>query len=246
LSTHSGGLEGRRVLVVGGRGTLGSRVARDFAHAGAVVVCADRAGSTAPSTAPSNAGEHHIGIDLRDPASIIRSVAEAERLMGGPIEVLVNAAGILTEHSVVDMPDAAWDEAMDINLNGVVRVIRAVLPAMIDARWGRIITVASNLATLGGARMSHYAAAKAGLVGFTRSLAREVSQHNVLANCVSPGPFTSPMLSEWTPEMLDTLPLRRVGTAEEIAPIILLLASEPGGNLFVGQNIAPNSGDVFI
>jgi 3-oxoacyl-[acyl-carrier protein] reductase len=217
-------------------------VARDFADAGAIVVCADRADSAAHPTA----GEHQIGIDLRKSASIAQAVAEAERLMGGPTEVLVNAAGILTEHTVVDMPDAVWDEAVDINLNGVVKVIRAALPAMIDARWGRIVTVASNLATLGGARMSHYAAAKAGLVGFTRSLALEVSQHNVLANCVSPGPFTSPMLSEWTPEMLDSLPLRRVGTAEEIAPIILLLASEPGGNLFVGQNIAPNSGDVFI
>jgi 3-oxoacyl-[acyl-carrier protein] reductase len=239
------GVGGRRVLVVGGLGVLGARVVESFVAAGADVVVADRVpAGLAPSLAPV------VHVDVSSSASVEEAVRAAEALLGGSVEVLVNAAGILSEVSVVEMTDDIWNTMLDVNLTGVMRTCRAVLPAMLASRWGRIVNIASNLGTKGGADMSHYAAAKAGIIGFTRSLAWEVSSANVLVNCVSPGPFHTPMFEkvspEWKEAKLRELPLGRFGHAEEVAPAVLLLASEPGGNLFVGQNLGPNSGDVFL
>src|SRR5690606_25142164 len=122
-------------------------------------------------------------------------------------------------------------------------------PRMIDRRWGRIINIASQLGINGGPSMAHYAAAKAGVIAFTKSLALEVSRHNVLANAIAPGPVETAMVAgvtqEWREAKTRELPRGRFGQPAEAAPSALLLASEPGGNLFVGQTLGPNSGDVM-
>ncbi len=120
---------------------------------------------------------------------------------------------------------------------------------MLAQRWGRIINVASQLGIKGGAELTHYSAAKAGVIGFTKSLALEVAKDNVLVNAIAPGPIETPLVagisSAWKTAKAAELPLGRFGLAEEVAPVAVLLGSEPGGNLFVGQTLGPNSGDVM-
>ncbi|MGO1972138.1 MAG: SDR family NAD(P)-dependent oxidoreductase [Propionibacteriaceae bacterium] len=232
-------LKDRTTLVIGGGGLFGSEIARLFTEHGAQVVTADRsAGSDA-----------EIAIDIAATESVDAAVARAAEQLGGRIDILVNAAGVLREDSTLAMPDAHWREMVEINLTGTMRTCRAVLPGMVDRRWGRIINVSSQLGLKGGADMAHYAATKAGVIGYTKSLALEVSRHNVLANVIAPGPFNTPMLggvsATWKERKMAELPLGRFGEPAEVAPTALLLASDPGGNLYVGQTLGPNSGDVM-
>ena len=176
-------------------------------------------------------------------------VAEARALLGGRIDILVNSAGILSEASVLEMTPKMWNQTLAVDLTGVFFVCRHVLPGMVERRWGRIINIASQLGIKGAPSMSHYVAAKAGVIGFTKSLALEVAQHNVLVNAIAPGPVETAMVEgvtdEWKKTKMRELPLGRFGLVEEVAPSALLLASDPGGNLFVGQTLGPNSGDVM-
>jgi 3-oxoacyl-[acyl-carrier protein] reductase len=120
---------------------------------------------------------------------------------------------------------------------------------MLERRWGRIINIASQLGIKGGHGLAHYAAAKAGVIGLTKSLALEVSARGVLVNAIAPGPIDTPMVEgiteDWKAAKRAELPLGRFGRPEEVAPTAVLLASDPGGNLYVGQTLGPNSGDVM-
>jgi 3-oxoacyl-[acyl-carrier protein] reductase len=121
---------------------------------------------------------------------------------------------------------------------------------MKERRYGRIINVSSQLAYKGGVGMAHYTAAKAGVIGFTKALARELGPHGITANCIAPGPIHTPLAADLSDEWVDTLtkslPLGRFGVPAEVAPTAVLLASEPGGNLYTGQTLGPNSGDVML
>jgi 3-oxoacyl-[acyl-carrier protein] reductase len=121
---------------------------------------------------------------------------------------------------------------------------------MVERGFGRVINIASQVGQKGGAGLSHYAAAKAGVVGLTKSLAREVSKQGVTVNCIAPGPIVTPLggdlSDEWTGPLLAGLPLGRFGQPEEVAPTAVLLASDPGGNIYTGQTLGPNSGDVML
>jgi 3-oxoacyl-[acyl-carrier protein] reductase len=150
---------------------------------------------------------------------------------------------------MVDMSLALWQETLSVDLTSVFLLNRAVLPGMLDQGGGRIVNVASQLGIKGGESLAHYAAAKAGVIAMTKSLALEVSSRGVLVNAIAPGPIETPMLDgiddEWKQGKRAELPLGRFGTADEVAPTAVLLASDPGGNLFVGQVLGPNSGDVM-
>ncbi len=169
--------------------------------------------------------------------------------MLGRIDVLVNSHGILTEAPVAEMTLATWQRTIDVDLTSVFLLTRAVLPGMLERRDGRIITVASQLGQKGGVGLAHYAAAKAGVIAFTKSLALEVSGSNVLANVIAPGPISTPLVDaiseDWKDAKRRELPLGRFGTVDEVAPTAVLLAADPDGNLFVGQTLGPNSGDVM-
>jgi 3-oxoacyl-[acyl-carrier protein] reductase len=167
----------------------------------------------------------------------------------GFVDVLVNNAGILTECRVSEMSTSLFDEMIAVNLRSVFLCTRAALPTMIHHGFGRIINIASQLGQKGGQGMAHYSAAKAGIIGFTRAVAREVGGLGITANCIAPGPIETPLggdlSQEWTETLRAGLPLRRFGQPEEVAPTAVLLASDPGGNLYTGQTLGPNSGDVM-
>ena len=176
------------------------------------------------------------------------AVAAAADLLGR-IDILVTSHGILTQSPLVDMPLAQWQETIAVDLTSVFLLNRAVLPGMLAQGGGRIINVASQLGIKGGESLAHYAAAKAGVIAMTKSLALEVSSRGVLVNAIAPGPIETPLLGgiddDWKRAKRSELPLGRFGTADEVAPTAVLLASDPGGNLFVGQVLGPNSGDVM-
>jgi 3-oxoacyl-[acyl-carrier protein] reductase len=227
---------GRGVVVTGGNSGIGRAIAEAFVANGDRVVVLDRAGTDV------------VNVDVSQEESVRVAFATARQRLGS-IDILVNSAGLLTESPVQDMTLAMWNETVSVDLTGVFLCCREVVGEMRQQKWGRIINIASQLAIKGGTGLSHYSAAKAGVVAFTKSLALEVASDNVLVNSIAPGPIETPLVQgiseKWKIAKRAELPLRRFGVAAEVAPTALLLASEPGGNLYVGQTLGPNSGDVM-
>lgn len=228
---------GRTVVVTGGASGIGQAIVEAFRNNGDRVAVLDRAG-----------GDSVIHTDVADEASVRAAFVEARGRLGA-IDILVNSAGLLTESRLEDMSLAMWNETITVDLTGVFLCCREVVGEMRQRKWGRIINIASQLAIKGGVGLSHYSAAKAGVVGLSKALALETAADNVLVNCVAPGPIETPLVEgiseSWKSAKRAELPLRRFGRPEEVAPAVLLLASDPGGNLFVGQTLGPNSGDVM-
>jgi len=246
-------LAGRTALVTGAASGIGAAIAEAFAVAGARLCLADRASGDGLRTVADRCAGHGVPVvtaraDVAVEDDVTRMFATAQDRLG-TIDVLVNNAGIVSESRVADMSTAMFDEMIAINLRSVFLCCRAALPGMLAIGFGRIINIASQVGQKGGAGLAHYAAAKAGVIGFTRSLAREVSAHGVTANCIAPGPIITPLggnlSEEWTGPLLASLPLKRFGQPDEVAPTAVLLASVPGGNLYTGQTLGPNSGDVM-
>lgn len=241
-------LEGKTALVIGAAGGIGGAIADAFAAEGSDLVLADRDhGRLTEARQRCAAGGTRVEtvlVDLRDE----QSVRDLGRQVG-ELDILVNSAGVLQEAPLAQITSADFAEVIDVALRGVFLACRDFAPRMVARRSGRIINIASQLGITGGARLSHYAAAKAGVLGLTKSLARELAEYNVLVNAIAPGPIETPMTAaitaEWKAAKLRELPLRRFGKPEEVAPSAVLLASDPDGNLFVGQTLGPNSGDVM-
>ena len=233
----SSNTEGRAVVVTGGASGIGKAIAEAFTANGDRVAVLDRSGA---------AGS--IAVDVSDEASVKAAFAAARSQLGS-IDILVNSAGLLTESPLEDMTLAMWNETIAVDLTGVFLCCREVVGEMRQQKWGRIINIASQLAIKGGTGLSHYSAAKAGVVGLTKALALETAADNVLVNSIAPGPIETPLVDgiseEWKAAKRAGLPLLRFGLAAEVAPTALLLASDPGGNLYVGQTLGPNSGDVM-
>ena len=242
-----GALTGRCALVVGGAGGIGGGIAEAFLAEGAKVVIADFNEEVTANRA-KEIGSLGVAIDVTNEASVKAGVAKATQLLG-QIDILVNSAGIATQAPVVDMTLELWNETIAVDLSGVFLVTHHVLPQMLARSDGRIINVASQLGIKGASSLSHYAAAKAGVIAFTKSLALEVSANGVLVNAIAPGPVYTQMVAgideEWKRAKAKELPLGRFGEIAEVAPTAVLLASSPGGHLYVGQTLGPNSGDVM-
>lgn len=245
-------LEQKRAVITGAASGIGLAIASLFAREGARLVLTDRHADNLQNAVAAcrERGADCIGVvaDVGQVAGAQSGVDACVEQFGG-IDILVNNAGMLSQARCTDISLAMWDEMMAVDLRSVFLASQRALPWMLAQKWGRIINVASQLGIKGGAELCHYAAAKAGVIGFTKSLALEVSAQNVLVNAIAPGPIETPLIdglnSEWKKAKAAELPLGRFGRAEEIAPVALLLASEPGGNLFVGQTLGPNSGDVM-
>lgn len=241
-------LVGRTALVTGGASGIGRAVVQAFVAEGAQVVVLDRDADRARATAAEDGAAGGVGADVADEEQVVAAVAAARELLGR-IDVLVNSAGLLTQSPLVDMPLAQWRETIDVDLTGVFLLCRAVVPEMVARGDGRVINIASQLALKGGASLTHYSAAKAGVLGLTKSLALEVSASGVLVNAIAPGPVQTPLVDglseDWKSAKRRELPLGRFGRPEEVAPTAVLLASSPGGDLYVGQTLGPNSGDVM-
>ena len=240
-------LDGKRALVTGAASGIGHAIATAFVEAGAVVTAADCNPEVTGLAAAMGAQRAKI-LDVSAESAVDALVSDIVTA-DGRLDILVCSHGILTQSPAADMSTERWQETIDVDLTGVFLLNRAALRPMLDQKSGRIINIASQLAIKGGVSLAHYAAAKAGVIAMTKSIALETSQHGVLVNAIAPGPIDTPMVEgiedQWKRDKRAELPLGRFGTPEEVAPTAVLLASDPGGNLYVGQVLGPNSGDVM-
>ncbi|HVO02872.1 MAG TPA: 3-oxoacyl-ACP reductase family protein [Candidatus Cybelea sp.] len=246
-------LKNRIALVTGAASGIGQGIAIAFAREGADIVVADRVSEDKAAVTMAGVKKHgreayFVQADVGDAGSVQR-MAQAALARFGRVDILVNNAGIFTESLIENLSIEDWDRVMNVNLRGVFLCTRALLGQMLERRDGRIINIASQLAYIGGKSIGHYAASKAGVVGFTKSLAREVATRGVLVNAIAPGPIETPLLEseteEWRSAKLAELPIGRFGKVEEVTPTAVLLASADGA-YYVGATLGPNGGDVML
>jgi 3-oxoacyl-[acyl-carrier protein] reductase len=247
-----GKLSGRVAVVTGGASGMGRAIAQLFGKEGADVGIIDLDEKTAAGVADGLRKLGRRAVVVRGNVGDEKDVTEAfKRITGevGDVDILVNNAGIDTTSKVADMPTSMWDEMITINLRSIFLCTRAVLPAMLKKKYGRIINMASQLAHKGAPEMAHYAAAKAGVIGFTRSLAYEVGEHGITVNAIAPGPIDTDLFrklpEDWRRRKLAEVPMHRAGKVDEIAPTALLLACEEGA-YYLGSTLNPNGGDVMV
>ncbi len=242
----SGALEGRVVLVTGSSRGIGAAVARRAAAEGALVAIHHRTGEDAAARVAADApGSRIFRADLRDgdaAEGLVREVVQAF----GRLDGLVNNAGMDQRGPTIDLSPNEWDAVIATNLTASFRTMRAAIPVMLDQGAGSIVNIASRLGQMGIAETAAYSSAKAGLIGLTRSLAREFGSRGVRINAVAPGVTITEMTtdlveSEEGKRRLRDMALGRFGTADEVAEAVIFLLSD-ASSLFVGQTLNPNAG----
>ncbi len=242
-------LEGQTALVTGGSRGIGKAISLCLARAGAFVVVNYRdresaAHETLELLTQEGADARLECFDVADPAAVDKGVAAivADR---GAIDILVNNAGIGRDGLLGRMKDSDWNEVMSTNLAGAFHVCRSVSKTMIRKRKGRIVNIASTAGEAGNAGQANYSAAKAGLIGFTKALARELAPRNILVNCVSPGLIAGGLSDKLTDEQMGAIlthvPLRRTGNPDDVAAAVLFLCSALS-NYVTGQVLRVNGG----
>jgi 3-oxoacyl-[acyl-carrier protein] reductase len=241
-------LEGQVALVSGASRGIGQAIAKYLVQAGATVVgtATTESGAAAISQYLGRIGNTGKGfvLNVNDTAEIA-SVVEAVRREFGAIVILVNNAGITRDNLLMRMKDEEWDDILDTNLRSVFRLSRAVLRGMMKEKTGRIINISSVVGAAGNAGQTNYAAAKAGMIGFTKALAREVGSRHITVNCVAPGFIDTDMTRALTADqhraLLGSIPLGRLGSVDDIAAAVGYLAS-PGAAYVTGATLHVNGG----
>lgn len=241
-------LKSEVALVTGATRGIGQAIAQALAGAGARVVgtatTAEGARSIDAAFAQAGLSGRGVQLDVNDGTAVdalLESIASAE----GGVSILVNNAGITRDNLLMRMSEDEWDSIIDTNLKSVWRLSRAVLRPMMKARRGRIVNIGSVVGSIGNAGQVNYAASKAGMLGFTRALAREVGSRNITVNCVAPGFIDTDMTRALKPEqktaLLGQVPLGRLGEASDVAAAVLFLAS-PAAGYITGSTLHVNGG----
>src|SRR5829696_8162439 len=242
----------RIALVTGAGSGIGRAIAEKLAKNGERVVVNDLKGEAADEVV---AGIKGSGGEAAAAPGDVSDVEDADRIVEaageayGPPEILVNNPGFLQQKRFVDLAVEDFDRMIAVHLRGTFLCTRAVLPGMLSRGGGIIVNVASQLGQIGGVELCHYSSAKAGIIGLTKSLAREVSAQGVRVNAVAPGPINTELVlglsEDWRRTKAAELPLGRFGEPHEVAETVAFLVSD-GATLYVGQTLGPNSGDVML
>jgi 2-hydroxycyclohexanecarboxyl-CoA dehydrogenase len=243
------GLSGKVAFVTGAGRGMGAAIATRLAEEGVRVAATDIDRESAEATAAALGGVAvGLRVDITDPDSVRAGVGGAVEALG-PIDVLVNNAGWDRIAPFLDTDEDLWDRLIDINLKGPLRCAHAILPGMVERRAGRVINISSDAARVGSTGESVYSAAKAGIIGFTKTLAREMARHNITANVICPGPTDTPLLGEIVGEgndaLIDSLkrgiPMKRLGRPDDVAGAVAFLASDDAG-FITGQTLSVSGG----
>lgn len=241
-------LSGRTALVTGSTRGIGRAIAESLAAAGSKVAIVGRDETRARAAADAiSADARGFACDVGDPASVTALVDDVEREFGG-IDILVNNAGLTRDNILFRIKDEDWDAVIDTNLRGAFVAIRAASRGMMKRRWGRIINIASVVGLVGNKGQVNYAASKAGLIGLTKSVAKELASRNVLANVVAPGyvetDMTAALPEEAKTALFAQIPLGRLGTPQDIAGMVTFLASD-SASYITGQTFVVDGGMVM-
>jgi len=242
-------LEGRVALVTGGSRGIGLAISELLAEAGARVAAVARNGERAAEAAASLPGSGHAGYacDVADGTAVSATVEAVEADLGG-VDILVNNAGITRDNILLRMKDEEWNEVIDTNLRGAFFMTRAVYRGMMKRRDGTIINVSSVVGLMGNPGQANYAASKAGLLGFTRSVARELASRGVRCNAIAPGyirtDMTADLTEEQTQALLSGIPMQRLGDPADIAGVVRFLAG-PSARYITGQVLSVDGGMVM-
>ena len=238
-------LEGQVALVTGASRGIGAAIARSLVSAGATVIgTATSENGAAAITATLGPGGRGAVLDVASDDSVQAIIADLQGNEGSPT-IVVNNAGITRDNLLLRMKTEEWDSVLSTNLSGVFRVCKTALRGMMKAKRGRIINIASVIGLMGNAGQANYAAAKAGIIGFSKSLAREVGSRNITVNVVAPG-FIDTDMTRVMPEdqraaMLGQVPLKRLGEAQDIADSVVFLASDAAAYI-TGETLHVNGG----
>lgn len=242
-------LSNKTALVTGATGGIGQAIAEKLLAQGATVIAT---GTRAAKLGELQAqlGDRLITMtaDMSD-SNAPANLAEEIKQRGLAVDILINNAGITRDGLLMRMKEEDWQAVLDLNLSAAVRLTKALLKDMMARRWGRIISVSSVVGVMGNAGQTNYAAAKAGLIGFSKSLAQEVASRNITCNVIAPG-FISTAMTDGLPDevknkMMDRIPQRRFGTVDDIAAAAVFLSAEESGYL-TGQTLHVNGGMLMI
>ncbi|SDW76280.1 3-oxoacyl-ACP reductase FabG [Roseicitreum antarcticum] len=238
-------LTGKSALVTGASGGIGAAIARALHGAGATVALSGtRTGPLQALADDLGSRAHVLPCDLSDQEAVEALPKAAIAAMGG-VDILVNNAGITRDNLFMRMSDDDWSAVLDVNLTATMRLCRGVVRGMMKARWGRVVNISSVVGATGNPGQANYAAAKAGMVGMSKSLAHEVASRGITVNCVAPGFITTPMTDKLTDDqkakLLVQVPAGRMGEADEIAAAVLYLAS-PSAGYVTGATLHVNGG----
>ena len=246
------GIDGRVALVSGASRGIGKAIAEALAIQGATVIgtATSQQGADGISAylQKRNANGRGMVLDVSEPASIDALLTDIGAAEGLP-EILVNNAGVTRDNLLMRMKPEEWDQVLSTNLSSVYRLCKASLRSMMKARWGRIINITSVVGLTGNPGQTNYAASKAGMIGFTKSLAQEVASRNITVNAIAPGFIDTDMTRELDPKQTDALrqqiPAGRLGAPEDIAAAVVFLASD-AGTYITGETLNINGGLAMI